>query len=81
MDWQDMFFQDNKPTPEQIKEFINNPLWDNLNNALISTYNVEPKLEYSKCSMQRGWNVKYKKGVNHCVLYIHKKVPLKLWLL
>lgn len=70
MDWQDMFFQDNKPTPEQIKEFINNPLWDNLNNALISTYNVEPKLEYSKCSMQRGWNVKYKKrGKSLCTLY------------
>ncbi|NMS89642.1 DUF3788 domain-containing protein [Clostridioides difficile] len=70
MDWQNMFFQDNKPTHEEIKEFINNPLWDKLNNALISTYNVEPKLEYSKCSMQRGWNVKYKKrGKSLCTLY------------
>ncbi len=54
-------FQDTKPTFEQINEFINNPLWDKLNKTLVSTYNVEPKLEYSKCSMQRGWNVKYKK--------------------
>ncbi|MCC0708744.1 DUF3788 domain-containing protein [Clostridioides sp. ES-S-0190-01] len=70
MDWQDMFFQDNKPTPEQIKAFINSPLWDNLNNALTSTYDVEPKLGYSKCSMQRGWNVKYKKrGKSLCTLY------------
>lgn len=70
MDWQDMFFQDNKPTPEQIKAFINSPLWDNLNSILSSTYSVEPKLEYSKCSMQRGWNVKYKKrGKSLCTLY------------
>lgn len=70
MDWQDMFFQDNKPTSEQIKEFINSPLWDKLNNTLTSTYNVEPKIEYSKCSMQKGWNVKYKKrGKSLCTLY------------
>lgn len=81
MNWQDAFFQDTKPTFEQINEFINNPLWDKLNKTLVSTYNVEPKLEYSKCSMQRGWNVKYKKRGNHYVLYIHKKVILKLWLL
>ncbi|MCC0638398.1 MULTISPECIES: DUF3788 domain-containing protein [unclassified Clostridioides] len=70
MDWQDTFFQDNKPTFEQIKEFINSPLWDKLNSILSSTYSVEPKLEYSKCSMQRGWNVKYKKrGKSLCTLY------------
>ncbi|HBF4262081.1 TPA: DUF3788 domain-containing protein [Clostridioides difficile] len=70
MNWQDAFFQDTKPTFEQINEFINNPLWDKLNKTLVSTYNVEPKLEYSKCSMQRGWNVKYKKrGKSLCTLY------------
>ncbi len=63
-------FQDTKPTFEQINEFINNPLWDKLNKTLVSTYNIEPKLEYSKCSMQRGWNVKYKKrGKSLCTLY------------
>ncbi|HBG4972428.1 TPA: DUF3788 domain-containing protein [Clostridioides difficile] len=70
MNWQDAFFKDTKPTFEQINEFINNPLWDKLNKTLVSTYSVEPKLEYSKCSMQRGWNVKYKKrGKSLCTLY------------
>ncbi len=70
MDWDNMFLQDNKPTLEQIEKCVNDPLWDNLNNTLIKTYGVCTKLEYSKCSMQKGWNIKYrKKGKNLCTVY------------
>ncbi len=70
MDWENMYLQSNKPTFSQIGEYINSPLWQELNDALNMTYNVIPQIEYSKCSMQRGWNVKYKKkGKSLCTLY------------
>lgn len=70
MDWQNMYLENNKPTFEQISKFINNPLWNELNDALTSSYNVEPQIEYSSCSAQRGWNVKYKKKRKSlCTLY------------
>jgi len=70
MEWDNMFLKDNKPTLEQINKCVNNPLWDKLNRILIETYGISPKLEYSNCSMQRGWNMKYrKKGRNLCTTY------------
>lgn len=70
MDWQIMYLENNKPTFEQIGEYINDPLWHDLNDTLTSTYNVEPQVEYSSCSAQRGWNVKYKKkSKSLCTLY------------
>jgi len=33
-------------------------------------YQIKPIFEYSRCSMQQGWNVKYKKsGRSLCTLY------------
>lgn len=70
MDWENMYLQSNKPTFEQIGEYINSPLWQELNDTLNISYNVIPQIEYSRCSMQRGWNVKYKKkGKSLCTLY------------
>ena len=70
MEWDNMFLQDNKPTLEQISKCVNNPTWDKLNSILIESYSVSPQLEYSNCSMQRGWNIKYrKKGRNLCTTY------------
>lgn len=70
MEWSLRFNSDNKPDEKQISEFINNPLWENLCSYLESTYNVSPHIEYSRCSAQPGWNVKYKKsGRSLCTLY------------
>lgn len=70
MEWSLQFNSDNKPDEKQISEFINNPLWENLCSYLESTYNVSPHIEYSRCSAQPGWNVKYKKsGRSLCTLY------------
>lgn len=60
--WNELYGKDNMPTMERIKDYVNNELWDNLCNYIETTYNVLPKIEYSSCSMQKGWNVKYKKG-------------------
>jgi len=74
MQWSELFDEAHEPLDNQIKEFVDNPLWDELADYLQQTYNVEPKLFYSGCSMQkgfwRGWNVKYKKsGKSLCTLY------------
>jgi hypothetical protein len=70
MTWSDSYNQINIPTLENINDFIKNSLWNKLCSFIESTYNVSPKIEYSKCSMQKGWNVKYKKsGKSLCTLY------------
>lgn len=70
MSWQEMYLQDNKPTIQQIGKYVNSPFWNKLNDELAAAYSIEPQIEYSCCSMQKGWNVKYKKkGRSLCTLY------------
>lgn len=70
MDWQQQYGEDNRPTDAQIEDFIQSPLWRMLNDELRLAYEAEPKVEYSRCSMQAGWNIKYKKrGKSLCTLY------------
>ncbi|MCL2620006.1 MAG: DUF3788 domain-containing protein [Defluviitaleaceae bacterium] len=74
MQWSELFDATQQPSIDQIEDYINSPLWNNLNDHLLQTYNVKPKLEYSGCSMDggiwMGWNVKYKKGGKSlCTLY------------
>lgn len=70
MEWSKMFLNENQPTLEQVSKYINSPLWDKLNISLKEYYGASPKLEYSTCSMQKGWNVKYyKKSKNLCTIY------------
>ena len=72
--WSDLFGKENKPSDEQIQEFVTTPLWSDLADYLKQTYNVKPETEYSYCMMDKGawkgWNVKYKKGGKSlCTLY------------
>lgn len=68
--WKDIYDQSIEPSAEDIKEYINNRLYEDLNMFLEENYNVIPKYEYSKCSMQKGWNVKFKKGGKSlCTVY------------
>lgn len=70
MEWNTLFGPDSQPTFGDIGKFINNELWHEINTALQTSYKVSPKIEYSKCSAQPGWNVKYKKGGKSlCTLY------------
>ncbi|SDM54956.1 DUF3788 domain-containing protein [Acetanaerobacterium elongatum] len=70
MEWSSLYGPEYTPTFEEIRSYINNPLWQELNDYLQAAYIVQPKLSYSKCSMQRGWNVKYQKsGRALCTLY------------
>ena len=70
MTWSEQYGNSHQPTDKNIQEFINNDLWSVLNTYLQETYNIMPKIVYSSCSMQKGWNVKYKKsGKSLCTLY------------
>jgi hypothetical protein len=70
MEWSNLYGFDNQPTFEKISAYINNELWQDLNSYLQNSYHIQPKLTYSQCSMQRGWNVKYvKSGKSLCTIY------------
>lgn len=68
--WSELYPQDTQPTPEQITQFIDSPLWGAFCKYIEDAYGVSPDYAYSKCSGQMGWNVKYKKGRRAlCTLY------------
>ncbi len=70
MDWKILYPQSNPPSLADIGDYVDSPGWNTINNYLSSTYQVQPELSYSTCSMQPGWNVKYKKsGKSLCTLY------------
>ena len=61
MVWNALYSNEKSPSLEQVSEYINNPLWEEFNSRIQSAYQVKPCMEYSLCSMQAGWNIKYKK--------------------
>ena len=74
MQWCELYPKEHEPLDQQIKDFVNSPLWEELTTHLQQTYNIKPQLFYSNCSMDKGywkgWNVKYKKGSKSlCTLY------------
>lgn len=70
MRWSEQFTLENRPNFQQITDYIDSPLWEDLCAHLEGTYGVSPLIEYSKCGGAPGWNVKYKKsGRSLCTLY------------
>ena len=74
MQWNDLFDREHKPSEVQVKEYVNTPLFDELDGHLREAYKVKPKLSYSGCGMDggawKGWNIKYQKsGKSLCTLY------------
>lgn len=52
------------------RQIVSSPLWSEFCTSVEGTYGVSPRVEYSKCSMAPGWNVKYKKGGRSiCTVY------------
>lgn len=70
MEWIAMYGKGNAPTFAQIDEYIDNPMWTAFGDYMGQAYDTQPKLAYSGCSGQPGWNVKYQKGGKSlCTLY------------
>lgn len=70
MDWNNLYSNAAPPTWEQVAEYIGSPLWADFNERIQSVCQIVPRMEYSRCSMQAGWNIKYRKsGKSLCTLY------------
>ncbi len=72
MGWSELFKVNEAPSFEDIKKYIGEgePIWSELLSYIEKAYQVQPKMTYSKCAGQRGWNVKYQKsGKALCTLY------------
>ena len=53
--WNELFDKEHEPQHEQIKEFVDTPLWEKLTNSLQQAYAVKPRLSYSSCAMERAF--------------------------
>lgn len=70
MKWSELYDQSRRPSMREIAGYINNMFFEEFRSFIETAYHISPKLEYSKCSMQRGWNIKYKKGGKSlCTVY------------
>ena len=77
MGWKTRYPIDRQPSLEEIAAAVATPLWGKFLIHLEETYRVTPKVEYSKCAMAPGWNVKYKKSgkaLCTCLLYTSRCV-------
>lgn len=70
MEWSELYGRIHQPAYEKFSEYVNSDLWLELNSYIQETYHILPQIEYSGCSMQKGWNIKYRKGGKSlCTLY------------
>ena len=72
MDWNKVFDAYHVPSEGDIGEHLQEAklIWNELTTYIEETYQVNPQITFSKCSMQPGWNIKYKKsGKALCTLY------------
>lgn len=58
------------PFLEEISEYIGCPMFLRFCSELKETYKCSEQIEFSSCSMERGWNIKFKKsGKSLCTIY------------
>lgn len=79
MKWHELYPQGNPPETAQISAYIANPLWEELISFLEKTYRSQPLAQYSKCSMDPGWNIKYRKGSVAICSSTHAQAILPAW--
>ena len=60
--WTQLFPMDREPSVEELDQYADNPLWPELRQYLKDAYGSEPRMDYSRCGLEPGWNVKFKKG-------------------
>lgn len=60
--WNQLFPADRQPPMEEIDRYADNPLWPEFRRYLKEAYGAEPQPAYSRCGLEPGWNIKFKKG-------------------
>lgn len=62
--------KNSRPTLEEIGGYVGNPFFMEFCREIKAAYTCGEKIEYSSCSWERGWNVKFKKaGKTLCTVY------------
>ena len=72
MKWNELFTINQTPSIEEIRAYLGEAKqnWDELVLYIEETYHAKYQLDFSKDSLQPGWNLKYKKsGKALCTLY------------
>ena len=62
MTWTQQFPLNRQPAMEDVDRFADNPLWPEFRQYLKDAYGAEPRMEFSRCGLEPGWNLKFKKG-------------------
>lgn len=58
------------PTLDEIGEYIKNAVFLKFCKRIKETYACSENIEFSSCSMEPGWNIKFKKaGKTLCTIY------------
>lgn len=58
------------PTLEEVGEYIHNSVFAQFCADIKTKYDCKEKIEFSSCSLEYGWNVKFKKsGKSLCTIY------------
>lgn len=58
------------PTLDEIAELVNNACFIQFCIEMKALHNCNEKIEYSSCSWEKGWNIKFKKsGKTLCTIY------------
>lgn len=58
------------PTLEEISAYVRNSTFDQFCTDIKDRYSCKEKIEYSSCSWEKGWNIKFKKaGKSLCTIY------------
>ena len=66
----DLKNKDYRPTPDELGDYIGNPVFRQFCGELKEAYSCKEIIEYSGCSMEPGWNVKFKRsGRSLCTIY------------
>ncbi len=59
-----------RPALEDLSALVRNPVFDAFCQEVAETWQCAPVIEYSGCSMEPGWNVKFRKaGRSLCTVY------------
>lgn len=62
--------QEEIPVLEDFAAYIRNPVFMQFCSEIKKKYRCNEKIEFSRCSWERGWNVKFKKsGKSLCTVY------------
>lgn len=73
MEWVKQFDQTQMPMYEDILEYIELACFKQFDEELSSRFKLKSKLEFSRCVLDAGWNIKYKKSGRNIVIVYPKK--------